>query len=170
MGRRGITAKIDLRELERLCALQPTDEEIAAFFGISVRTVERRRKVPKFAEIMARGKAKGRLTVRRLQMRMLERGNATMGIWLGKQLLKQTDQIDHRVDGLPNVIRAIIMPKVWEVPPDVLNPPPRPAILPPETDADRRRRQLQDDYLALRKADRVASEEKYGTQGQDRKD
>ena len=36
-------AKIDLAELEKLCAMQCTDEEIAAFFGVSTKTVERRR-------------------------------------------------------------------------------------------------------------------------------
>jgi hypothetical protein len=84
---------IDLIELEKLCQLSCTDEEIAAWFGTSTRTIERRRLEPKFAEIMARGKAKGRISVRRMQMKLLEQGNATMGIWLGKQLLGQRDQI-----------------------------------------------------------------------------
>ena len=35
-------ARIDLVELEKLCAMQCTDEEIAAFFGVSTKTVERR--------------------------------------------------------------------------------------------------------------------------------
>ena len=84
---------IDLVELEKLCQLSCTDEEIAAWFGTSTRTIERRRREPKFAEIMARGKAKGRISVRRMQMKLLEQGNATMGIWLGKQLLGQKDQV-----------------------------------------------------------------------------
>ena len=86
-------SEIDLIELEKLCQLSCTDEEIAAWFGTSTRTIERRRREPKFAEIMARGKAKGRISVRRMQMKLLEQGNATMGIWLGKQLLGQRDQI-----------------------------------------------------------------------------
>jgi hypothetical protein len=88
---------IDLVELEKLCQLSCTDEEIAAWFGTSTRTIERRRKEPKFAEIMARGKAKGRISVRRMQMKLLEQGNATMGVWLGKQLLGQRDQIETEV-------------------------------------------------------------------------
>lgn len=86
-------SEIDLVELEKLCTLSCTDEEIAAWFNTSTRTIERRRKEPKFAEIMARGKAKGRISIRRMQMKLLEQGNATMGIWLGKQLLGQRDQI-----------------------------------------------------------------------------
>jgi hypothetical protein len=98
MARRGTTAKIDLSELEKLCALQCTDEEIAAWFGVATRTIERRRKEPGFAEVMERGRAKGRISVRRMQMKMLEEGNATMGIWLGKQMLGQTDQVIHNVN------------------------------------------------------------------------
>src|SRR5579864_4242223 len=86
-------ADIDLNELEKLCQLQCTDEEIAHWFGVSTRTIERRRLEPKFAEVMERGKAKGRISVRRLQMRLLEEGNATMGVWLGKQILGQVDQV-----------------------------------------------------------------------------
>jgi hypothetical protein len=94
MARRGTTAKIDLRELEKLCGLQCTDEEIAAWFGVATRTIERRRKVKKFADVMARGKARGRVSVRRMQMKLLEEGNATMGVWLGKNILGQVDTVN----------------------------------------------------------------------------
>lgn len=83
--------EMDLAELEKLCSLQCTDEEIAAWFGVSVRTIENRRQQPEFAEVMRRGRAKGRISVRRAQMKQLEAGNATMGVWLGKQLLGQRD-------------------------------------------------------------------------------
>src|SRR6266851_1007653 len=82
---------IDLVELEKLCSLQCTDEEIGAWFGVSTRTIESRRKQPQFSEVMNRGKAKGRISVRRAQMKLLESGNGTMGVWLGKQLLGQRD-------------------------------------------------------------------------------
>lgn len=92
MAQRGTTAQIDLEELEKLSALQCTDEEIASWFKVSTRTIERRRQEPKFAEAMERGKARGRMSIRRAQMRMLEDGNATMAIWLGKQYLGQQDR------------------------------------------------------------------------------
>ena len=98
LAERGTRADIDLNELEKLCHLQCTDEEIAAWFNVSTRTIERRRLEPEFAEIMQRGKAKGRISVRRLQMKLLEEGNATMGVWLGKQILGQVDQITQSVD------------------------------------------------------------------------
>jgi hypothetical protein len=108
-------SEIDLIELEKLCQLSCTDEEIAAWFGTSTRTIERRRREPKFAEIMARGKAKGRISVRRMQMKLLEQGNATMGVWLGKQLLGQRDQIATEIrprlslrDLTPQDLRAVL--------------------------------------------------------------
>jgi hypothetical protein len=92
MAQRGTTAEIDLAELEKLAAMQATDEEIAAWFGVTTRTIERRRQEQAFAEVMERGKAKGRLSMRRAQMKLLEQGNATMGVWLGKQYLGQSDE------------------------------------------------------------------------------
>jgi hypothetical protein len=86
--------KIDLEQLEKLCALQCTDQEIASFFLVSVRTIEnRRRKQRTFAEAMERGRGIGRISVLRHQMKLLEAGNATMAVWLGKQLLGQRDVI-----------------------------------------------------------------------------
>src|SRR6266436_10289775 len=99
MARRGTTAHIDLVELEKLCVLQCTDEEISSWFSVTSRTIERRRKVQKFADVMERGKAKGRISIRRMQMKLLEEGNATMGVWLGKQILGQTDQVCYSADG-----------------------------------------------------------------------
>jgi hypothetical protein len=91
MAVRGRKVHIDLEELEKLCMMHATDEELAGFFGVTTRTIERRRQKPEIALVMERGKAKGKLTVRRQQFRILEQGNATMGIWLGKQLLGQSD-------------------------------------------------------------------------------
>src|SRR6266581_7720837 len=84
---------IDLVELEKLCALQCTDEEIADWFDVSTRTIESRRKQPEYAQVMKRGRSRGRISVRRAQMKLLEGGNGTMGVWLGKQLLGQRDVI-----------------------------------------------------------------------------
>lgn len=90
---------IDLSELEKLCALHCTDEEIAHFFGVSTRTIENRRKQRAFDDVMKRGRAKGRISVRRSQMRLLEDGNSAMGIWLGKQLLGQREVITNELTG-----------------------------------------------------------------------
>jgi len=96
-GRRPV--EIDLVELEKLCALQCTDEEIAHFFGVSTRTIENRRKQRRFLDVMKREHAKGRISVRRAQMKLLEAGNSTMGVWLGKQLLGQREVITNELTG-----------------------------------------------------------------------
>jgi hypothetical protein len=106
MAERGTRADIDLTELERLCALQCTDTELAHWFNVTTRTIERRRLEPEFAQAMERGKARGRISVRRLQMKLLEEGNATMGVWLGKQILGQVDSLAVQ----SNVEIAVLMP------------------------------------------------------------
>src|ERR1700693_5471686 len=99
MAQRGTTAKIDMAELERLSAMQCTDEEIAAWFKVTTRTIERRRKVKRFADVIDRGRAKGGIYVRRQQLSLLEAENATMAVWRGKQILGQTDEIRHDISG-----------------------------------------------------------------------
>jgi len=111
MAQRGTTAKIDLTELERLSAMQCTDEEIAAWFGLTTRTIERRRKKKAFAEVMERGRAKGRISVRRMQMKLLEQGNATMGVWLGKNVLGQVDEVRHDVTGSVMTYLSVVLPR-----------------------------------------------------------
>jgi hypothetical protein len=91
MATQGKEARIDLGELEKLAALHCTDEELAAWFHVSVRTIERRRKDKRFAETIERGRAKGKISLRRTQMRLAEQGNPALAIWLGKQLLGQTE-------------------------------------------------------------------------------
>ena len=90
-GRR--TVHIDLIELEKLAALQCTDEELASWFGVSPTTIARRRRSPEFADAIYRGRARGRISVRRAQMKLLASGNPTMAVWLGRQLLGQRDVI-----------------------------------------------------------------------------
>src|ERR1039457_730808 len=96
-GRKPI--RIDLRELENLAAFQCTHEEIAGGFGVSTRTSENRRRKPEFAQVIERGRAMGCISVRRAQMKMLEGGNGTMGVWLGKQILGQRDIVTNEHTG-----------------------------------------------------------------------
>ena len=96
-GRKSI--EIDVEQLEKLSALQCTDQELAAWFHCTTRTIEQRRKDPLFKEAMDRGKAMGRISVRRAQMKLLEAGNATISIWLGKQLLGQRDVMPIELSG-----------------------------------------------------------------------
>ena len=88
------TAKIDLNELEKLAALQCTDEEIAAFFNVSRQTIERKKKIAEFRDAMTRGKAKGKVSVRRglfAQMQKGGTGATAAAIFLAKNLLGYRD-------------------------------------------------------------------------------
>src|SRR6476646_4405360 len=93
-------AKIDMAELEKLCGMQCTDEEVAAFFGVSTRTIERRRKVEKFREIMDQGRAKGRVSVRRSLFKLANAGNIAAAIFLSKNLLGYKDVVNTEHTGL----------------------------------------------------------------------
>jgi len=90
--------KMGLEEVENLSRLNCTMDELAAYFGVDVRTVQlRAQKEPKFRAAIERGQAMGRLSVRRQQIRLLEQGNPTISIWLGKQLLGQRDRLEAEV-------------------------------------------------------------------------
>src|SRR5579859_873585 len=94
-------SKIDLVELEKLCGMQCTDEEVAAFFGVSTRTIERRRRVERFHEVMEHAKAKGRVSVRRNLFRLASGGNVAAAIFLAKNLLGYRDVLSNEHSG-PN--------------------------------------------------------------------
>src|SRR5271163_3625728 len=90
--------RMGLEEVENLSRLNCTMEELAAYFRVDVRTVQlRAQREPKFREAIERGQAMGRLSVRRQQIRLMEQGNATMAIFLGKQLLGQRDRLEAEV-------------------------------------------------------------------------
>jgi len=92
--------KIDSDELEKFCSLQCTDEEIAAFLGVSTKTIARRRKTPRFAEIMDHAKAKGRVSVRRNLFKLAAAGNVAAAIFLAKNLLGYRDVVNTEHTGL----------------------------------------------------------------------
>ena len=92
---------IDLEQVEKLCGLQCTDEELASFFGVSPRTIERRKSQPAFAEAMARGKAKGCLSLRRSLWALAAKGNPAANIFLAKNLLGYKDYFANELSG-PN--------------------------------------------------------------------
>jgi hypothetical protein len=84
-------AQIDLLQLEQLCSMECSDQEIAGFFSVSVRTIQNRRAQRKFGDVMRRGDAKGRMSIRRAQVRQVEAGNVPMIIWMSKNRLGQKD-------------------------------------------------------------------------------
>ena len=85
---------IDIEQVKGLASIQCTLEEIAALMKLKKRQfIDRMNASPELREAIEDGRANGRASIRRAQVRLLEAGNATMGVWLGKQYLGQRDQI-----------------------------------------------------------------------------
>ena len=84
--------KLDTEKVEQLAGFGCTNTEIASFFGCSENTIRR-----SYGEYLTKGRDKGKIRLRQLQWRAAERGNVSMMIWLGKQVLGQTDrqEIEH---------------------------------------------------------------------------
>ena len=97
MARTGRPKKnIDKDYFEKLCSLQCTGEEIAAFFDCSVDTIEnfcKREYDMTFTEVFKRKRDVGKISLRRTQWKLAEK-SPTMAIFLGKQFLGQTDKIE----------------------------------------------------------------------------
>jgi len=92
MGRPKI--EINWEEFDKLCGLLCTLEDIAGYFNCSEDTIERRCKEElgeTFAEDYKQRCSKGRVSIRRQQMRVAMDGNPAMLIWLGKQHLGQKE-------------------------------------------------------------------------------
>lgn len=95
MGRPQI--EIDRAQFERLCGIQCTLEEIAGVFNCSADTIERwckRTYDVTFAEVYKKHSARGKSSLRRAQFKLAEK-NASMAIFLGKNLLGQRDNIEY---------------------------------------------------------------------------
>lgn len=88
MGRPKIA--IDYETVEKLARMHCTQEEIATYMGISVRTLQRDEE---FCRIYKKGIGNACISLRRLQWRAAEAGNKTMLVWLGRIYLKQTESM-----------------------------------------------------------------------------
>jgi AraC-like DNA-binding protein len=84
---------IDPEQVEKLAAMFCTMEEIAQVVGCSKRTLERR-----FVAVIEKGRARGKMSLKRKQFEVAQGGNVTMLIWLGKQHLEQRDKVEKPID------------------------------------------------------------------------
>ena len=110
--------KIDKEQFEKLCSINCTEEEIAGWFKCSVDTISRfcQSEYDKpFCEIYKTLSAQGKISLRRTQFKIADAGNATMAIWLGKQLLGQRDKqdiaLDTEQDYTINIVPASTQPR-----------------------------------------------------------
>ncbi len=88
---KGGRPKIPLDEalIERLAMIHCPNVEIAAAVNCSVDTLTDR-----CSELLAKGRSKGKASLRRIQWEAAMKGNVVMMIWLGKQLLGQSDKLE----------------------------------------------------------------------------
>ena len=77
---------IDPEEVEKLAAIGCKDSEIADWFGIKQDTLRYN-----FADQLVKGRESLKQSLRRAQLSLALSGNAVMLIWLGKNILGQSD-------------------------------------------------------------------------------
>ncbi len=78
--------ELDVAQVKKIAAMQCPMSEIAAFFEVSVDTLERR-----YAEIIKVAREGAKCSLRKAQWDKAMSGNPAMLIWLGKHLLGQKD-------------------------------------------------------------------------------
>jgi hypothetical protein len=118
--------EFDLTQLENLGAISATQPEVAAWFRVSLSIIEKRLAdeetryahnghVLTFREVYEMGIGRGKMSLRRAQMDLALGGNATMQIWLGKQLLGQRDHMDTVLSGDLAITKRLIGVNVDDV-------------------------------------------------------
>lgn len=103
--------KVDKAQFEKLCSILCTETEICGFFDVSHDTLNRWcHKVygMTFEEIWDKKSSLGKISLRRIQFKQAET-NPSMAIWLGKQILGQTDKVENTITDKVEVIND--MPK-----------------------------------------------------------
>ena len=90
---------IDLDELEKLAAMHCTQEECAAWFDTTQKTMSLKLAHEPYKSVWTKGWAKGNISLRRQQKQRADAGDKTMLIWLGKQWLGQTDVQRNEITG-----------------------------------------------------------------------
>ena len=80
---------IDTEQLTKLASFGCTNKEIAEFFGCSADLIEK-----SYSVFLTKGRAKGKIRLRQMQWKSAEKGNVTMQIFLGKNILGQKDKLE----------------------------------------------------------------------------
>ena len=90
---------IDKEKVEQLASFGCTNTEIAAFFGCSKSLLTK-----SYSTNLTKGAEKGKIRLRQMQWKAADKGNVTMLIWLGKQVLGQVEKSEVKwenpVDGV----------------------------------------------------------------------
>jgi DNA-binding Lrp family transcriptional regulator len=73
-----------------------TQAELAAHLGVSRHTINRRMQKQEYRNAYERGKSLLTKSLRAKQIQMALNGDKTMLVWLGKVVLQQSEQVDHK--------------------------------------------------------------------------
>ena len=73
-------------EVQKLASYGCTNKEIADFYGCSADLIEK-----SYSEFTTKGRSMVKIRLRQLQLKAAENGSAAVLIWLGKQVLGQSD-------------------------------------------------------------------------------
>lgn len=101
--------KVDEELLKKLASIHCTMKEMSSIVGVSVDTLEIR-----YSDLIKKARENGKMSLRRWQFELAAKHNLGMLIWLGKQLLNQSEKVDHTVNHLP-VITKVVSPDEKQV-------------------------------------------------------
>jgi len=90
----------DYQKIIAMIRIQCTQQEICGIYGVTDKTLNnalKRHSDLGFSELFKKHQDEGRASLRRSQWKAADAGNPTMLVWLGKQVLGQTDvmRTDH---------------------------------------------------------------------------
>ena len=87
---------LDTKQIEQLAGFGCTNIEIASFFGCDESLIRK-----SYSEYIAKGRDSGKIRLRQYQWASAKKGNVVMLIWLGKQMLGQSDKQEITTTELP---------------------------------------------------------------------
>jgi len=93
---------VDGALVEKLAGIGCPNKEIASIVGCSVDTLDRH-----FADVITKGRENGKTRIRQKQIQMALGGNVAMLIFLGKNMLGQTDK--QEITGIENASTVNIL-------------------------------------------------------------
>ena len=102
----------DLDTIEKLASIHCTNTEIASVIGCDVSLLSK----PRYSQVIAKGKDRGKISLRRKMFDTAMGGNVVMQIWLSKQMLGYTDKVEQKQhqDGFKVIVQDYSPPTKTE--------------------------------------------------------
>ena len=87
---------IETDKIQKLASFGCTNVEISQFFGCDESLIRK-----SYSEFLTKGRSEGKIRLRQMQWKSAEKGSHAMLIWLGKNVLGQSEQPITDSDELP---------------------------------------------------------------------